>query len=191
MDQWHRGRGTQRRAARGRLWDRGPASRCGGDPRESLPDHYWQAQPDSGEAEYGGGAGNHTLRWDSNNVSATRFTVLATIHGAVLNNNTGLVGAGARCHEPNLGCSDERLCQQDGWGYGGLAAALGGGVIERAGWLAGSGRAVCSGQRLHHQHQRYYSWSPVGLLLVGDDERTHSVLRVGRELRQWQCGRQR
>jgi hypothetical protein len=39
----------------------------------------------------GGGAGNHTLRWDTNNASATRFTVLAAIPGAVLDNNTGLV----------------------------------------------------------------------------------------------------
>ncbi len=34
---------------------------------------------------------NHTLRWDTNNPSATRFTVLAAIPGAVLDNNTGLV----------------------------------------------------------------------------------------------------
>jgi Protein of unknown function (DUF1566) len=39
----------------------------------------------------GGAAGNHTLRWDTNNPSATRFTVLAAIPGAVLDNNTGLV----------------------------------------------------------------------------------------------------
>jgi Protein of unknown function (DUF1566) len=39
----------------------------------------------------GGGEGNHTLRWDTNNPSATRFTVLAAIPGAVLDNNTGLV----------------------------------------------------------------------------------------------------
>jgi len=37
----------------------------------------------------GGGAGNHTLRWDTNNPSATRFTPAFT--GAVLDNNTGLV----------------------------------------------------------------------------------------------------
>jgi hypothetical protein len=37
----------------------------------------------------GGGAGNHTLRWDTNNPSATRFTTAFT--GAVLDNNTGLV----------------------------------------------------------------------------------------------------
>jgi Protein of unknown function (DUF1566) len=37
----------------------------------------------------GGGAGNHTLRWDSNNESATRFT--PAFPGAVLDNNTGLV----------------------------------------------------------------------------------------------------
>jgi len=37
------------------------------------------------------GQGNHTLRWDTNNPSATRFTVLAAIPGAVLDKNTGLV----------------------------------------------------------------------------------------------------
>ena len=37
----------------------------------------------------GGGGGNHTLRWDTNNASATRFTTAFT--GAVLDNNTGLV----------------------------------------------------------------------------------------------------
>jgi len=35
------------------------------------------------------GQGNHTLRWDTNNPSATRFTTAFT--GAVLDNNTGLV----------------------------------------------------------------------------------------------------
>ncbi len=37
----------------------------------------------------GGGAGNHTLRWDTNNASDTRFTT--AFPGAVLDNNTGLV----------------------------------------------------------------------------------------------------
>ena len=37
----------------------------------------------------GGGEGNHTLRWDTNNASAIRFTTAFT--GAVLDNNTGLV----------------------------------------------------------------------------------------------------
>ena len=37
----------------------------------------------------GAGAGNHTLRWDTNNPSATRFTTAFT--GAVLDKNTGLV----------------------------------------------------------------------------------------------------
>ena len=37
----------------------------------------------------GGQAGNHTLRWDTNNPSATRFTT--AFPGAVLDNNTGLV----------------------------------------------------------------------------------------------------
>lgn len=36
-----------------------------------------------------GGGGNHTLRWDTNNASATRFTTAFT--GAALDNNTGLV----------------------------------------------------------------------------------------------------
>ena len=36
-----------------------------------------------------GGGGNHTLRWDTNNPSATRFTT--AFPGAVLDNNTGLV----------------------------------------------------------------------------------------------------
>ena len=35
------------------------------------------------------GQGNHTLRWDTNNASATRFTTAFT--GAVLDKNTGLV----------------------------------------------------------------------------------------------------
>jgi len=35
------------------------------------------------------GQGNHTLRWDTNNPSATRFTT--AFPGAVLDNNTGLV----------------------------------------------------------------------------------------------------
>jgi hypothetical protein len=35
------------------------------------------------------GQSNHTLRWDTNNASATRFTTAFT--GAVLDNNTGLV----------------------------------------------------------------------------------------------------
>ena len=37
----------------------------------------------------GAGAGNHTLRWDTNNPSASRFTTAFT--GAVLDQNTGLV----------------------------------------------------------------------------------------------------
>jgi len=35
------------------------------------------------------GQSNHTLRWDTNHASATRFTTAFT--GAVLDNNTGLV----------------------------------------------------------------------------------------------------
>lgn len=37
----------------------------------------------------GGGGGNHTLRWDTNNPPASRFTTAFT--GAVLDHNTGLV----------------------------------------------------------------------------------------------------
>ena len=37
----------------------------------------------------GGGEGNHTLRWDTNNPSASRFTT--AFPGAVLDKNTGLV----------------------------------------------------------------------------------------------------
>ena len=36
-----------------------------------------------------GGESNHTLRWDTNNLSASRFTTAFT--GAVLDHNTGLV----------------------------------------------------------------------------------------------------
>jgi hypothetical protein len=75
--------------------------------------------------------------------------------------------------------------------HGGLATALGGGVKERAGWLDGSGRAVCPGQRLHHQHQRYYSRSPVGQVLVGVDECGESCCRVVRALHRWPRAQQR
>ncbi len=37
----------------------------------------------------GGGGGNHTLRWDTNNTSATRFT--QAFNDAMLDQNTGLV----------------------------------------------------------------------------------------------------
>jgi len=40
----------------------------------------------------GGGAGNNTLRWDTNNASVSRFTVLQEFNNAaVRDNNTGLV----------------------------------------------------------------------------------------------------
>jgi|APFre7841882630_1041343.scaffolds.fasta_scaffold48542_1 hypothetical protein len=40
----------------------------------------------------GGGAGSYTLRWDTNNPSASRFTVLTDFNNAaVRDNNTGLV----------------------------------------------------------------------------------------------------
>lgn len=61
-----------------------------------------------------GGAGNHTLRWDTNNASDKRFTTAFT--GAVLDNNTGLVweqapdatpvtwvGANSHCVSRNVG----------------------------------------------------------------------------------------
>ncbi len=40
----------------------------------------------------GSGSGNHTLRWDTNHPSASRFVILAAFHNqAVLDKNTGLV----------------------------------------------------------------------------------------------------
>jgi hypothetical protein len=66
-----------------------------------------------------GGGGNHTLRWDTNNPSATRFTT--AFPGAVLDNNTGLVWEqapdvtprsweGARRH-----CVNRRVGETVGW----------------------------------------------------------------------------
>ena len=135
------------------------------------------------------GQGNHTLRWDTNNPSATRFTVLAAIPGAVLDKNTGLVWEQAPDGTPpRLGRRHSRLrnpllCQQGCRGHSRLATALGGGAQERAGWLDGSGRAVCPGQRFHPQHQQCYSRCPVGQLLVGVDDRRPSDRRVERVLR--------
>jgi hypothetical protein len=68
-----------------------------------------------------GGGGNHTLRWDTNNASATRFTVLAAIPGAVLDNNTGLVWEQAPNGTPrNWGqaisyCVNQKIGGTAGW----------------------------------------------------------------------------
>ena len=64
-----------------------PASNPG-NPFQAILDKLDQVQ-----AAITGAAGqsNHTLRWDTSHASATRFTVLAAIPGAVLDNNTGLV----------------------------------------------------------------------------------------------------
>ena len=140
------------------------------------------------------GQGNHTLRWDTNNPSATRFTVLAAIPGAVLDKNTGLVWEQAPDGTPpRLGRRHSRLrnpllCQQECRGHARLAAAVGGGVGESDRSLVTG--ALCSGERLHHQHQRCDSRCPVGRLLVGVDERRPSDQRVGRGLRQWLRERQ-
>ena len=47
------------------------------------------ADDDKGKHSSGSGDGHHTLRWDTNHASATRFTT--AFHGAVLDKNTGLV----------------------------------------------------------------------------------------------------
>jgi hypothetical protein len=56
----------------------------------------------------GSGGGNHTLRWDTNNASATRFTTAFT--GAVLDNNTGLVWEQAPDGTPRNWASATILC---------------------------------------------------------------------------------
>jgi Protein of unknown function (DUF1566) len=48
-----------------------------------------QAGERDDEHHRGGQGGNHTLRWDTNHPSASRFTT--AFHGAVLDKNTGLV----------------------------------------------------------------------------------------------------
>lgn len=47
------------------------------------------ADDDKGKHPNGSGDGHHTLRWDTNHASATRFTT--AFPGAVLDKNTGLV----------------------------------------------------------------------------------------------------
>ena len=53
------------------------------------------------------GQSNHTLRWDTNNASATRFTTAFT--GAVLDNNTGLVWEQAPAATPKPPGSQRRF----------------------------------------------------------------------------------
>ena len=53
------------------------------------------------------GQGNHTLRWDTNHASATRFTTAFT--GAVLDNNTGLVWEQAPAATPKPPGSQRRF----------------------------------------------------------------------------------
>ena len=57
-----------------------------GNPFQAILDKLEQVL---GAITGGAGAGNHTLRWDTNNPSASRFTTAFT--GAVLDKNTGLV----------------------------------------------------------------------------------------------------
>jgi hypothetical protein len=65
----------------------------------------------------GGQDGNHTLRWDTNHPSASRFTT--AFPGAVLDKNTGL-GAGARYHGQKLAlgtsiCPNKNVGGTVGW----------------------------------------------------------------------------
>ena len=68
----------------------------------------------------GGGAGNQTLRWDTNNTSA-RFTTAFT--GAVLDNNTGLVWEqspaiitpGLTWSDARIKCVDKNVGGTRGW----------------------------------------------------------------------------
>lgn len=72
----------------------------------------------------GGGAGNYTQRWDSNNPSASRFTVLAEFNNAaVRDNNTGLVweqspvptSPGPTWNDARLQCIDRNVGGTRGW----------------------------------------------------------------------------
>lgn len=81
----------------------------------------------------GGGAGNHPLRWDTNNALDTRFTTAFT--GAVLDNNTGLVWEQASDFEPrtrdrNWEFATFYCVNKNVGGHERLAAAVGGGVGE-------------------------------------------------------------
>jgi hypothetical protein len=72
----------------------------------------------------GGGAGNHTQRWDTNNPSTSRFTVLAEFNNAaVRDNNTGLVweqspvtpSPGPTWNDARLQCIDKNVGGTRGW----------------------------------------------------------------------------
>ncbi|MEQ1845895.1 MAG: DUF1566 domain-containing protein [Nitrospira sp.] len=72
----------------------------------------------------GGGAGNHTMRWDTHNPSASRFTVLTDFGGAaVRDNNTGLVWEqspamltpGPTWSDARLQCVDKNVGGTRGW----------------------------------------------------------------------------
>ena len=85
-----------------------------------------------------GGGGNHTLRWDTNNASATRFTTAFT--GAVLDNNTGLVWEQAPDGTPRTWvgatsyCVNKNVGETRGWRLPS--------VVELASVLDGSPGAV-------------------------------------------------
>lgn len=71
----------------------------------------------------GGGAGNQTLRWDTNNPSASRFTVLTEFNNAaVRDNNTGLVWEQSPAtatlstwNDARLQCIDKNVGGTRGW----------------------------------------------------------------------------
>jgi len=69
----------------------------------------------------GGEAGNFTMRWDTNNPSASRFTVLTDFGGAaVRDNNTGLVweqspAMMATWTDARLQCVDKNVGGTRGW----------------------------------------------------------------------------
>lgn len=72
----------------------------------------------------GGGAGNYTQRWDINNPSTSRFTVLAEFNNAaVRDNNTGLVweqsplpsSPGPTWNDARLQCIDRNVGGTRGW----------------------------------------------------------------------------
>ena len=69
----------------------------------------------------GGGAANQTLRWDTNNPSTSRFTVLTEFsNAAVRDNNTGLVweqspGTLSTWNDARLQCIDKNVGGTRGW----------------------------------------------------------------------------
>ena len=72
----------------------------------------------------GGGAGNQTLRWDTKNASASRFTVLTDFGGAaVRDNNTGLVWEQSPAmitpsptwSDARIQCADKNVGGARGW----------------------------------------------------------------------------